>query len=420
MEIVHQRCAAIDIGKTEIAVCVRTPGEEPGERRQQIRKYKTFYGVLKEMCGWLTEQGVTFVAMESTGIYTNPVYYSLIDFGDVAEVIKVNPAQVKALSGRKTDAADAAWLCQLAECGLLRGSFIPPQQIAQARDLTRYRAKLVQARTSEIQRLQKTLEDACIKLDSVASDVLGKSGRAMVEALIDGERRGAVMADLARGVLRNKAADLSMALQGRFTDHHALMCRLHLRHVDELSALIAEVQTQIEAMMLPFAHERELLVTIPGIGPTAAAVILSELGADMSFFPTADHLAAWAGLAPANNQSGGRRRPAGKRHGNERIVTILVESAFAAAKTRTRPGAQFHHLVRRFGGHRNSAAKKKAAVAVAHTLILIIYHVLAQNTPYTELGHDFYTKRQDPQRYRDRLVARLKTLGYDVTLHPAA
>jgi transposase len=194
---------------------------------------------------------------------------------------------------------------------------------------------------------------------------------------------------------------------------------LHLRHIDELSALIGEVEARIEAMMTSFQLERDLLLTIPGLGKTSAAVVISEIGIDMAAFPSADHLAAWAGLAPANNQSGGRRRPAGRRHGNERLVTTLVECAHAASRTRTRVGAQFHKLVRRFGGHRSSAAKGKAAVAVAHTLILIIYHVLDQKIPYQELGHDFYTKRQDPERYKDKLVARLKSLGYDVEVRPS-
>lgn len=252
MQVLYPRCAAIDVAKKEIAVCVRTPGEHPGERRSQVRKYKTYYGVLKEMCAWLTECGVTHVAMESTGIYSNPVYYALAEFGNF-EVIKCNAAHVKNVPGRKTDAADCTWLGELLECGLLRGSYIPVPQIAELRDLTRYRAKLVGSRTSEIQRISKTLEDGGIKLDSVASDVLGVSSRAMIEALIDGERRGTVLADLARGVLRQKIPDLSMALTGRFNDHHALMCKLHLRHIDELTELIDTVEKQIEVMLLPFA-----------------------------------------------------------------------------------------------------------------------------------------------------------------------
>ncbi len=419
MQVLYPRCAAIDVAKKEIAVCVRTPGDEPGGRRSQVRKYKTFYGVLKEMCAWLTECGVTHVAMEATGIYSNPVFHALAESGGF-EVIKCNPAHVKnPVPGRKTDAADCCWLAELLECGLVRGSYIPARKIAELRDLTRYRAKLVGSRTSEIQRLQKTLEDAGIKIDSVASDVMGASSRDMIKALIDGERRGAVLAELARGVLRAKIPDLSMALAGRFSDHHALMCKLHLRHIDELTELIDTVHKQIEVMLVPFRPERELLMTIPGIGPAASAVIISEIGTDMSFFPDADHLASWAGLAPANNESGGRRRPAGTRHGDQHLANVLVECAWAASRTRTRPGAQFHRLVRRFGGHRSPRAKKKAAVAVAHTLILIIYCVLDRRLPYHELGEDFYTKRQDPERYKDKLIARLAKLGYTVTIEPA-
>lgn len=419
MQVVYERCAGIDVAKKEIAVCVRTPGEHPGERRSQVRKYKTYYGVLKEMCAWLTECGVTHVAMESTGIYSNPVYYALAEFGDF-EVIKCNAAHVKNVPGRKTDAADCTWLGELLECGLLRGSYIPAPQIAELRDLTRYRAKLVGSRTSEIQRLQRTLEDAGIKLDSVASDVMGASSREMIEALIDGERRGTVLAGLARGRLRAKIPDLSMALAGRFSGHHALMCKLHLRHIDELTELIDTVEQQAGVLMAPFAAERDLLMTIPGIGRLTAGVIISEIGTDMSFFPDADHLASWAGLCPANNESGGRRRPAGTRHGNQHLATALIESAWACSRTSTRPGAQYHRLVRRFGGQRSARAKKKAAVAVAHTLILIIYTILERREPYAELGEDFYTRRQNPEHYKDNLIARLARLGYTVTVEPAA
>jgi transposase len=418
MELRYPRCAAIDVAKKEIAVCVRFPGQGPDGRATEIRKYSTFYGVLKEMCAWLKQTGVTIVAMESTGVYSNPVFHALLEFGDF-EVLKCNAAHVKNLPGRKTDAADARWLCELLECGLLRGSFIPSAEGARARDYTRYRSKLVGSRTSEIQRLNKTLEDAGIKLDSVASDVLGVSGRAMIEGLIDGERRGQVLAELAKGVMRQKIPDLSMALSGRFSEHHAGLCRLHLKHIDLLGELIADVEAQTEALMLPFAQARELLMTIPGIGSRGAAVILAEIGPDMSFFPSADHLASWAGLAPANNESGGRRKPAGTRQGNPHLRNQLVESAWVVARTKTRPGARYHRLVRRFGGAHNPRAKKKAAIAVAHTLLLIIYHVLDQQVPYTDLGPDFYTRREDPEHHKDKLVARLRKLGYDVTVQPA-
>lgn len=417
MQVVYERCAAIDVAKKEIAVCVRAPGEAGGTRRSQVRKYKTFYGVLEQMCAWLRECAVTTVAMEATGIYSNPVFHALMEFGNF-EVVKCNAAHVKNVPGRKTDAADCVWLAELLECGLLKGSFVPATDVAAARDYTRYRAKLVDSRSSETQRLQKTLEDAGIKLDSVAADVLGASGRAMIEALIDGERRGRVLAELAKGRMRSKIPDLAMALTGRFSDHHAGLCAMHLKHIDALDELITSVDAQIETLMIPFAHARRLLATIPGIGERTAAVIISEIGVDMSFFPDADHLASWAGLAPANNESGGRRRPAGVRHGNQRLSAALIQSAWVCSHTKTRPGAQFHRLVRRFGGYRSQRAKAKAAVAVAHTLVLIIYHVLDRGLPYNELGEDFYTKRQDPARYKDKLVARLTSLGYTVTVEP--
>src|SRR5258708_34824766 len=282
--------------------------------------------------------------MEATGIYSNPVVHALAEFGDF-EVIKCNPAHVKnPVPGRKTDAADCCWLAELLECGLVRGSYIPAQRIAELRDLTRYRAKLVGSRTSEIQRLQKTLEDAGIKLDSLASDVMGASSRDMIKALIDGERRGAVLAELARGVLRAKIPDLSMALAGRFSDHHALMCKLHLRHVDELTELIDTVDKQIEVMLVPFRPERDLLMTIPGIGPAASAVIISEIGTDMSFFPDADHLASWAGLAPANNESGGPRRPPGTRHSCHHLPSPPAQPPSAPPRTPPPPPPPFPPL----------------------------------------------------------------------------
>ena len=249
---------------------------------------------------------------------------------------------------------------------------------------------------------------------------MGASSREMIEALIDGERRGTVLACLAAAGRRAKIPDLSMALAGRFSGHHALMCKLHLRHIDELTELIDTVEQQAGVLMAPFAAERDLLMTIPGIGRLTAGVIISEIGTDMSFFPDADHLASWAGLCPANNESGGLRRPAGTRHGNQHLATALIESAWACSRTSTRPGAQYHRLVRRFGGQRSARAKKKAAVAVAHTLILIIYTILERREPYAELGEDFYTRRQNPEHYKDNLIARLARLGYTVTVEPAA
>ena len=299
MQVLYERCAAVDVGKDVIAVAVRLPGDGPGGRATVKRTFKTFYGVLGEAARWLTSLGVTHVAMEATGIYSMPVYHALIEHGDFAQVLVCNAGHVKNVPGRKTDLADAEWLVHLLECGLLRGSFIPPADIKAARDVIRYRTKVVQSRTSEVQRLGNVLQDAGIKIDSVASSIATKSGRAMIEALIDGERRPAVLADLAKGTMRSKIPDLSMALEGRFGDHHALMCRLHLDHIGHLDAMIAKLDAQIEAMMAPFRAQRELLTTIPGIGPLAAAAVISEIGADVrEFFPDAAHLASWAGIVP--------------------------------------------------------------------------------------------------------------------------
>ena len=276
MQVLYERCAAVDVGKDVIAVAVRLPGDGPEGRHTVKRKFKTFYGVLREAARWLVSQGVTHVAMEATGIYSMPVYHALIEHGDFEKVLVCNAGHVKNVPGRKTDMADAEWLVQLLECGLLAGSFIPPADVKAARDVIRYRAKVVQSRTSEVQRLGNVLQDAGIKIDSVASSIVTKSGRAMIESLIDGERRPEVLAELAIGRMRPKIPDLAMALEGRFGEHHALMCLLHLDHIDHLEAMIAKLDAQVEAMMAPFRAARDLLTTIPGIGPLAAAAVISE------------------------------------------------------------------------------------------------------------------------------------------------
>ena len=286
MQILYERCAAVDVGKDVIAVAVLLPGSGPDGRAMMKRTFKTFYGVLREAARWLSSLGVTHVAMEATGIYSMPVYHALIEYGEFTQVLVCNAGHVKNVPGRKTDLADAEWLVHLLECGLLRGSFIPPADIKAARDVIRYRTKVVQSRTSELQRLGNVLQDAGIKIDSVASSIATKSGLAMIEALIDGERRPGVLADLAKGKMRSKIPDLAMALEGRFGGHHALMCRLHLDHIAHLDAMIAKLDAQIEAMMLPFRAQRDLLTTIPGIGPLTAAAVLSEIGTDVSgYFP---------------------------------------------------------------------------------------------------------------------------------------
>jgi transposase len=421
MQILYERCAAVDVGKDVIAVAVRLPGDGPDGRGMVKRTFKTFYGVLGEAARWLTSLGVTHVAMEATGIYSMPVYHALIEHGEFTQVLVCNAGHVKNVPGRKTDLADAEWLVHLLECGLLRGSFIPPADIKAARDVIRYRAKVVQSRTSELQRLGNVLQDAGIKIDSVASSIATKSGLAMIEALIDGERRPAVLAELAKGKMRAKIGDLMLALEGRFGDHHALMCRLHLDHIGHLDEMIAKLDAQIEVMMVPFRAQRDLLTTAPGIGPLAAAGVISEIGTDVTgFFPGAAHLASWAGLCPGNHESAGKRHSGRRRHGNQHLQSLLVECAWAAVRHDGYLKSLYHRHVMKWGGYRSPTAKKKAIIVVAHALIVIIWHILATGKPYHELGADYFTTRLDPERETRRLIAKLEALGHQVSLQPAA
>jgi transposase len=415
VEIVYSRCAAIDVHKKQITVAVRTPGDKPGERRRQVRKYATFYRALQEMTAWLVAEGVTHVAMEATGVYWKPVFHALAEH-DGLEILLCNAHHVKNVPGRKTDANDAVWLAELLEVGLLRGSFIPPADIAAVRELCRYRKKLIEERTRETQRLHKVLEDGGIKLDSVASDSLGASGRAMIEALVEGQRDPAVLADLAKGVLRKKIPDLTMALVGRFGDHHALLLRLHLDHIDHINGMIGKLDTRIEGAIAPFAEQKHLLTSIPGVGERTAQTIISEIGVDMSRFPTADHLASWAGLCPGNHESAGKRKKGTTRHGNAQLCGALVEAAWAASRTSSRLGARFRRLHRRFG----KTGGKKAAVAIAHTILVIVWHLLHNGVDYTDLGADYYTRRDKPEFRKNQLLRQLRELGYDVELTATA
>jgi transposase len=421
MHVVYERCAAVDVGKDEIAVAVRMPGDGPDGRVTVRRTFRAFYGVMGEAARWLVSLGVTDVAMEATGIYSMPVYYALLEYGDFARVLVCNAAHVKNVPGRKTDYADAEWLAHLLECGLLAGSFIPPAGIKAVRDVIRYRRKVAQQRVSEISRLGGTLQDAGIKIDSVASSIATRSGRAMIEALIDGERRGPVLAELARGRMRSKIADLSMALEGRFSDHHALMCRLHLDHIDHLQSAIARLDAQVEQMMEPFQYWRDLLITVPGIGPHAGAAVISEIGVTVrDFFPDDAHLASWTGLCPGNHESAGKRRSGKPRKGNTHLQALLIECAWAAVRHEGYLKSLYHRHVMKNGGYRSQTAKKKAIVVVAHAMIVIIWHIMVTGKPYHELGADYFTSLQDPERETRRLIARLQALGHTVTLNPAA
>ncbi len=415
LDVIVDRCAALDVHKDTVMACVREPGPTGRRRVQEVREFRTWTSSLRELRDWLAGEGVSQVAMEATGVYWKPVWHVLVEL-DV-ELLLCNAHHVKNLPGRKTDVADAVWLCQLLECGLLRGSFVPPTEIAELRDLTRYRTKLVQDRARETQRIQKLLEDANIKLDSVASDVLGKGARRMLEALITGECDVEAMADMALTRMRPKIGELRLALEGRFTGHHALMAGMHLRHIDELTELIEAIEEEVDRRLVPFAEQAARLGTIPGIGKRTAEVVIAEIGVDMSRFPTAAHLASWVGLCPGNHESAGKHRSGKARKGNAALRTALCEAAWSAARSRdTYLAAQFRRFCRRFG----KRGEGKAIFAVAHTMAVIIWHVLHDQVDYDELGADYFERRTDSEAHTRRLVRQLEKLGHKVTLAPAA
>jgi transposase len=418
VKVLHERVAGIDVHKDMIKVAIRAPGEKPWTRKTEVFEFRTFYGVLQEMARQLRHRGVTHVAMEASGVYTDPVYYALTEL-DFTEVIVVNPAHVKALKGHKTDAKDCARLAELLECGLLHGSFIPSAEQRQVRDLTRYRMKVVQARASEIQRLQKALESAGIKLDSVLSDITGVSGRLMIDALIDGERRAQVLADLAKGTLRSagKQADLPMALTARFTDHHAMLCRLHRDQIKLHDHAIAGLDEQIAGRAGRWLRELGLLKSVPGFGDVVSAAWLAEIGpAPHRWFPSHDKLACWVTLCPGNNISARKRKSGRTGDAGTYIKPVLVQAAWAAIRVRGRLQARYRRLVRRFGGDKNPGAKKKAITAIAHTLLKIAYQVLRSGEPYAEPGADFYTRRNSPASQQAWLLRKLEQLNPGATI----
>jgi transposase len=374
LDIVNACCAGLDVHKRTVVACVRRVGPD-GQIHRQVRTFHTMTIGLILMSDWLAEQDVSHVAMESTGVYWKPVFHLL---EGRFEVLLVNARHMKQVPGRKTDVKDAEWIAQLLQHGLLQASFIPPPPIRDLRDLTRQRAQLVAERAGVVNRIHKVLEDANIKLSSVATDVLGVSGRSMLAALIDGNDDPEKLAGLARGKLRDKTAELIQALRGFVSDHHRFLLRTLLRQIEQLEGLIAEYSARIEAVVIPFSEAAARVETIPGVGSRAAETIVAEIGADMSVFPTAGHLASWAGLCPGNNESAGKRHTGKTTKGSQWLRTVLVQVAWSASHTKTTIlSATYRRWAKRMG-------KKKALVALAHKILVLIHKLLKDQITYQE------------------------------------
>ena len=409
METVVERPAALDVHKEQVTACVRVPGAR-GRREQHVAEFRTTVQGLLALRDWLKAHAVTQVAMEASGVYWKPPWAIL---EDEFECLLVNARHVKQVPGRKTDVSDAAWLCQLLEAGLLRASFVPPKPIRTLRNLTRYRKAQIGERQREANRLHKILEDTGIKLDCVASDILGTSGRAMLDALVAGTTDPAVLAELAKGKLRATLPALREALEGRFDAEHGIVVGAILAHIDFLDEQIDRLSSAIEEQIRPFASAVELLCTIPGVQRRTAEVIIAEIGADMAVFPTAAHLASWAGLCPGNDESAGKRRSGRTRKGSRWLSIALTEAAQANTRSRdTYLNAQYRRLRARRG-------HKRAIGAVKHSIICACWHMLTTGEIYHDAGGDYFT-RLDPLKQTRRLVAQLERLGHTVTLEAAA
>lgn len=408
MDVMIERCAFVDIGRDTAVTCVRTP-DDSGGRRKETRTFGTTTRQILALRDWLAGEGVTVVGMESTGVYWKPIYYLLEDDFDCQ---LFNARHMHNVPGKKTDVLDAEWGAELLEHGLVRPSFVPPRPIRELRDLTRYRKAVIEERGRETQRLHKVLEDAGIKLASVASKTLSVSGRDMLDALVAGERDPDVLAQFARGRMRAKIDQLREALEGRFSEHHALIVAQMLARIDQADATIDALSERIGEVIRPFARQVELLCTIPGVKQRTAEVILAEIGDDMSRFPDAAHLASWAGMCPGNNESAGKHKTGKTRRGSKWLRKGLVEAARAAARSNdTYLAAQYHRI-------RGRRGPKKAAVAVGHSILVIAWHLLTRDEPYHELGGHFYIElhARHRQAYTNRLVHQLNKLGYDVDL----
>jgi transposase len=411
MEVVHERCAGMDVSKRDAKVCVRVAGRGRRKTEETVSTWASTTNAILRLREHLIEQRVSLVVMEATGDYWKPFYYLLEDAGFA--VMLVNARQVKNLPGRKSDVSDAVWLAQLGAHGLVRGSCVPPATIRELRDLTRARSLMTRERGREIQRLEKLLEDAGIKLSSVASDITGVSGRLMLQALIDGQRDPDVLADLAKRRLRVKIPELTEALTGRFTEHHAFLARMHLEVVDQRTRQIEELNTRIEVVMEPFQPFASLIRTIPGIGQRCAEVIVAETGADMTIFPTAAHLTSWAGTSPSSNESAGRVKSTATRPGNAYLKAALGAAALSIANTHdTYLSAKYRRIAARRG-------PKKALVAVERAILNAIWTMAHTGAHYDDPGADYYSRR-DPERLKRHAMSQLQRLGYNVTLTPVA
>jgi transposase len=409
MEVLYPHCAGLEVHKDTIVACLRHMAN--GSVKREVRTFKTMTRDLLALSEWLAGAGCTHIAMEATGVYWKPVWHVLSD-GDFVLVL-ANAAHVKNVPGRKTDVNDATWLADLLAHGLIRGSFVPDEQTQEMRNLLRTRKQLVRERSSHIQRLQKTLEDANIKLDSVITDIIGLSGRAMIEALIAGESDPDRLAELAHRRIKATPEALREALRGRVTKHHRFLLRLHLQQIDAIDGAINTIDREVDANVEPFRAAIALLITIPGISILAACIILAEIGRDMSRFPTAAHLISWAGLCPKNDESAGKRRSTRMRKGAPWLKTTLIQCAWAAARKKgSYLQAQFHRLRARHGA-------KKAIGALAASILTAVYHMLIDGTLYHDLGPDHFDRRAKGAQTR-RLVSRLQNLGYAVQITPMA
>jgi len=408
MDLVHERAAGIDISKRDAKVCVRVPGDKPGEFTSSVSTWPATTNGILELRDFLERKHVTTVVMEATGVFWKPFYYLL---EETLDVMLVNARQAKNLPGRKTDVSDSMWLAQLGAHGLLRPSFVPPEPIRELRDLTRTRQVLVRDRTREIQRLAKFLESTGIKLSNVATDLMGASSRSMLEALIAGEHDPNTLAALARGKMRVKIPELSEALLGRFNAHDAFMVRAHLTQIDAFTAQIDLFTERIEEVMLPFRAIRDALTTIPGVSTRVADTIIAETGGNMSVFPTSRHLASWAGVCPSSNESAGRVKSTKIQPGNKYLKEMLGVAAISASRTKnTYLNALYHRLIPRIGN-------LKAIVALEHSILTSVYEMLTTGQPYEDLGPDHFT-RLNPERALARHLRHIRNLGYNVTLTP--